>query len=56
MGYLLFNNDTISPIFDNNQNKIGMAYKYPFSKNDIIDYNLIFKIRKIFALYSNYKK
>ena len=56
MGYLLFNNDTISPIFDNNQNKIGMAYKYPFSKNDIIDYNLIFKIRKIFALYFNYRK
>ena len=53
--YLLFDNDTISPIFNLEQKKIGMAYKYPVEK-DQIDYNAAFKMRKIFTLYMNYKK
>ena len=55
--YLVFENDYISPIFDSNQKRIGIAYKYDSSvKNyEKMNINYInFEIRKIFLLYSNY--
>ena len=55
--YFLFAKDCVSPIFDQNQNKIGMAYKYPPpSKNNYSDYEIKFEIRKTLVLYLNYKK
>ena len=57
VNFFLFNiNDFVSPIFDKNQNKIGIAYRFPAPKNGYVDYNLYFKIRKMFVLYLNYKK
>ena len=55
----VFENDYISPIFDPEQNKIGIVYKYDSSiKNyQLMNINYInFEIRKIFLLYLNYYK
>ena len=55
-GYLLFDEEgLVSPIFDQNQNQIGNAYKYVSSINDYTNYNISFEIRKIFMLYLNYQ-
>ena len=55
-GYLLFDEEgLVSPIFDQNQNQIGNAYKYNSSINDYSKYNISFEIRKIFYLYLNYQ-
>ena len=51
--YLLFHNDKISPIFDQNQSKIGMAYNYPLP-NERVDFNSYIDMKKIFELYLNY--
>ena len=53
---LLFDEkDLVSPIFDQNQNQIGNAYKYNSSIKDYSKYNISFEIRKIFYLYLNNK-
>ena len=55
--YLVFENDYISPIFDSNQKRIGIAFKYDSTvKNyEKMNINYInFEIRKIFLLYANY--
>ena len=55
--YLLFSEgDLVSPIFDQNQNQIGNAYKYVSTINNYTNYNISFEIRKLFLLYLNYKK
>ena len=56
LNYLLFDNDLFSPIFDQNQNKIGTAYKYPpKSQMGYINDYIYFPMRKIIVLYLNYK-
>ena len=56
INYLVFDNDTISPIFNSKQKKIGTAFKYIPQQKDYIDYNICFEMEKIFSLYLNYKK
>ena len=56
INYLVFDNDTISPIFNSNQKKIGTAFKYIPQQKDYNDYNICFEMKKIISLYLNYKK
>ena len=55
--YLLFNEDYISPIFDQNNNRIGKAYRYDETKNDYSEYiSQEEKMMCIIKIYlSNYK-
>ena len=52
----IFEKDEISPIFDTNNKKIGVAFKYFPYKNYYGGLKFCFGMRKMFILYLNYKK
>lgn len=49
-------NDLVSPIFNQNQKKIGNIYKYSPSIDDYTEFNMNLEIKKLFFLYIYYKQ
>ena len=52
--YLLFNNNYASPIFDNNNNSIGYAFKYEPSIKDYSIYQMNEHLKAVIKLYFNH--
>ena len=52
----IFEKDEISPVFNSNNEKIGVAYKYSYYQRLLGELKICFGMRKMFILYLNYQK